>query len=97
MTVTNEFMEYKPTRLERFWLALGFGCRVPETTEAMENLPGWMVTNVVIRPRFSDRLRFLICGSALVRIKTHTEHAPGHALSASSFELKPPFYGDRHD
>lgn len=85
------YMEYQPTRLERFWRFFGFRCRVPEETEEMEKLPGWMMSNVHIRPTFGDRLRFLICGSALVRLKTHTEHEPGHALSASSFELKPPF------
>ena len=88
------YMEYQPTRLERFWIALGFGCRVPEATEAMEKLPGWMISNIVLRPSFGDRLRFLFCGSALVRVLTHTEHTPGHALSASSFELKPPFFGE---
>lgn len=90
--VSNEYLEYRPSLARRFWLALGFRSHVPELTDDMEALAGgWIMTNAVIRPHFLDRLRFLICGRAVIRVQTCTEHEPGHALSASSFELEAPF------
>lgn len=79
-----------PTIAQRFWRWLGFRSRVPEDHPEGEKMPGWIMTGVVIVPSIGDRLRFLICGHAHVRIRTYTS-APVDAVSSSSFEVAHPF------
>ena len=92
----NQCAIYVPTLQERFWRAIGFHSRHPEFDDpTVENrYPGWMMTNVQIKADFLDRLRFLLCGRALVRVVTHTS-VQVDAVSASSFELIPPFATDK--
>ena len=88
----NQCAIYIPTIGERFWRAIGFNSHIPELDDpTVENrYPGWIMTNVRIKADVLDRLRFLLCGKALVRVVTYTS-VQVDAVSASSFELIPPF------
>lgn len=85
-----QYVEFRPTLVQRFWRTLGFWPRSPEDHPEGEKMPGWIMTSVIVVPSIGDRLRFLICGHARARIRTYTS-AQVDAVSSSSFEVAPPF------
>jgi hypothetical protein len=87
-------MEYQPNRLERFWRAMGYHSAHPELPAEAENMPGWCATDIRVRISVADRIRLLISGKAMVRVRTATDVRFDHAISASTFEVVPPY--ERH-
>lgn len=80
---------YKSTIADRFWEVVGFHSSFPEIGNHGDKLPGWIMTKIEVKVGIMDRLRFLLCGRALIRVETRTS-VQVDAISASSFELIPP-------
>lgn len=87
---TNLAMVYTPTWAERLWRTLGYRSNVPDTPSECEAFLGWIRTDVRVRLSIPDRLRALVSGHLLIRCETLTEHEPGDARTASSFEVVRP-------
>jgi hypothetical protein len=85
------YMEYVPNRRERFWRAMGYRSKHPDLPEEAEKLPGWIATDIRVHISFMDRLRLLVSGKAMVRVRTATDAPVKTAISASTFEVVPPY------
>ncbi len=84
-------MVYTPNRRERFWRAMGYHSRHPDLPEEAEKLSGWVATDIRVHVSFWDRIRLLVSGKAMVRVRTATDAHVDHAISASTFEIVPPY------
>lgn len=73
MTVENGAMISLPTRLDRFWRALGFRYHLGEEPEGGDLLPGWSHTTLGFRFGWPDRLRLLLSGRLQVTSILHTD------------------------
>ncbi len=93
-TASGCYSVYVPRRAERFWRAMGYHGAYPELPEEAEKLLGWIATDVCIHLSFWDRVRLLMSGKALVRVRTRTDAEVKEAISGSSFEVLPPY--ERH-
>lgn len=66
-------MAFKPTRTQRFWLALGFCWTIGAEPVGADKMEGWMRTDIGMHFGFMDRLRLLLTG----RLRIHlTQHLP---------------------
>jgi hypothetical protein len=88
---TGFCMEYVPNRRQRFWRAMGYHSAHPELPAEAEHMPGWVATNIRVHISLLDRLRLLVSGKAMVKVRTVTDVRFNHAISVSTFEVVPPY------
>lgn len=84
-------MEYVPNRRERFWRAMGYHSNHPELPPEADVMLGWVATDIRVHLDIFDRMRLLVSGKAMIRIRTATDAKFDHAISVSTFEVVPPY------
>lgn len=89
--MTDGAMEYRPTRRERFWRALGFRYHLTDLPDGIDkDLPGWMMTKCFIHFSMADRMRLLLTGRLHLDIRQATNVRVDEARSALSFRIASP-------
>lgn len=86
----NIAMEYRPTKAERFWKALGFRYHLSDLPDDAPQ-EGWMMTKTVIKFSMADRLRLLLSGELRIDIRQATGTKVYRCVTAVSFEITHPW------
>lgn len=83
-------MIYVPTRMERFWRAMGFRFHHGEEPEGVDELPGWMRSEIGLNFSFSDRLRLLLTGRLRLTMTQYTSVQCDVAKNRLDWSIKAP-------
>jgi len=83
-------MHHVPTRMERLRRALGFRFHYGEEPEGIDELPGWMCTEVRLNFGFLDRLRLLATGRLHIRLIQHTPVQCDFSRNRLDWQIKAP-------
>ena len=86
----NEYLEYKPTLIERIWKKLGYRYHHGEEPEGVEKLTGWMMTDNIFKFSFLDRVRLLFSGTLKISIAQHMDAQPDISKNRVDWYIKPP-------
>ena len=85
MNSQNFYMEFKPTRRQRFWRSLGFALApsVPQVEDRRGYAPGSATIITTTRLDWGDRLRVLMSGHLVTgsAIQTDVEIRGAHTTS----------------
>lgn len=84
------YSTYMPTLAERFWRFAGWHSHYPELPEEVRDWPGWAATDVNIYLGFTDRLRLLLNGRLLLKLRHAADKPFDEMVTASSVELVRP-------
>ena len=85
---------YVPTRMERFWRALGFRYRLGDEPEGTDGLEGWTHTGVNLHFSFADRLRLLVSGRLhVVIVSTYDAPSPTVIKNRIDWHIRAPSKG----
>lgn len=83
-------MHHVPTRMERLRRALGFRFHYGEEPENIDDLPGWMCTEVGLNFGLLDRLRLMTTGRLRIRLIQHTPVQCAFSRNRLDWEIKAP-------
>jgi hypothetical protein len=79
-----------PTRMERFWRSMGFRFHHGEDPEGVDDLPGWMRSEIRLNFSFSDRLRLLLTGRLRLTLTQYTPVQCDFAKNRLDWSIKAP-------
>lgn len=88
--IKNGYVTYTPTRSERFWRALGFRYHLGEEPEGIDQLKGWMCTEMRMHLSFADRVRLLLTGRIHLRLVQLLPVECEFAKNRFDWEIKAP-------
>lgn len=78
---------------QRIWRSLGFRYHLGEEPEGIDNLEGWMCTEMRMRFSFLDRLRLLATGRLHIKLVQHLPVRCDFSRNRMDWQIEP--FGDR--
>jgi len=70
--------------------------QLPPSGGQVEKYPGVIHTDTIIRVSWKDRIRLLLSGRCILKLRTWTEREAGECLTESVFVILPPLHHDNH-